>query len=133
LSDSKDLAYYLSQLAFDKKAFNLEILDVADALGYTDYLVVCSGRSDRQVQAIADHVTLTAKKERGVLPLGVEGESLGQWALMDFGDVVVHVFNAPIREYYDISGLWREVDRIPVEAPPWEAEMRESLLEQGIF
>jgi ribosome-associated protein len=133
LSDSKDFALYLAQRAFDKKAFELKILAVSDLVGYTDYIIVCSGRSDRQVQAIADHVALSAKKELDVLPLGVEGESLGQWALMDFGNVVVHVFNAPIREYYDVERLWGDAEQLEVETPPWEAEMRESLLEQGIF
>jgi ribosome-associated protein len=133
LSESKDFALYLSNLAFDKKAFNLQILEVGDMVGYTDYLIVCSGRSDRQVRAISDHIALTAKKERGLLPQGVEGESYGQWILIDYGDVVVHLFNAPIREYYDVEDLWRDAARLEVETPPWEAEMRESLLEQGVY
>ena len=133
MSDSKDLALHLADLAFDKKAFNLQILDAAEQVGYCDYLLVCSGRSDRQVQAIADHIALSMKKERGVLPNGIEGESSGQWVLIDFGDVVVHVFNAPVRDFYDIDGLWRNADRLPVETPPWEAEMKESLFEQGIL
>ncbi len=133
MSNSRDLALYISDLAFDKKAFNLQILDVADMVGYCDYILICSGRSDRQVQAIADNISLSLKKEKSMLPAGVEGQNSGQWALLDYGDVVVHVFNAPVRDYYDMESLWRKADKLPVKTPPWEAEMKESLMEHGIF
>jgi len=133
LSNSRDLALHISDLAFDKKAFNLQILDVADLVGYCNYIVICSGRSDRQVQAIADNISICLKKEKSMLPTGVEGQNSGQWALLDYGDVVVHVFNAPVRDYYDMESLWRKADKVPVKTPPWEAEMKESLMEHGIF
>ena len=131
--DSKSLALRLADLAFDKKAFELKILNVTGLASYTDYLILCSGRSDRQVQAVADHIAVTMKKDEGVLPRGVEGESMGQWVLMDYGDVVIHVFNAPVREVYDLDGLWSDASTLPVAVPPWEAEMRQSLFDQGIL
>lgn len=131
--DSKSLALRLADLAFDKKAFELKILNVTGLASYTDFLILCSGRSDRQVQAVADHIAVTMKKEEGVLPRGVEGESLGQWVLMDYGDVVIHVFNAPVREVYDLDGLWSDASVLPVATPPWEAEMRQSMFDQGIL
>ena len=95
-------------------------------------MIVCSGRSDRQVKAIADNIGLNLKNQRGMLPTGVEGGDHGQWVLMDFGDVIVHVFNAPIRDFYDLDGLCQDAPQVPVEAPPWEAEMRESVYGQSV-
>ena len=96
-------------------------------------MVVCSGRSDRQVKAIAENVGFAMKKEHGRLPTGVEGEEHGQWVLMDYGDVVLHVFNAPVREYYDLDSLWREAEQLEVETPPWEQEMLSSVFDQGVI
>ncbi len=97
--DAKQLALQLTELAFEKKAFNLKVLHVTDLVGYTDYLIIMSGRSDRQVKAIADNIGLTMKKGFSRLPNGTEGTESGQWVLMDYGDVVVHIFNAPVRGY----------------------------------
>ena len=132
-TDPKTFALRLAELAFEKKAFSLKILKVADIIGYADYLILCSGRSDRQVKAIADNIALALKKEDGRLPVGVEGSDYGQWVLMDYSDVIVHIFNAPVREYYDLDGLWQEAERVPVETPPWEEEMRNSVFEQGVL
>jgi len=131
--DSKDLAHQLADLAFDKKAFHLKILHVADFVGYTDYLVVCSGRSDRQVKAIGDHIALTMKKSHERLPAGTEGSENGQWVLLDYGDVIIHILHAPIREYYDLDTLWADAPQLPVDEPDWEQEMRESVFEQGVL
>ena len=127
LIDTKERALRIKDLAFEKKAFDLKIFHVEPLVGYTDYFLVCSGRSDRQVQAIANHIALTMKKEDDVHCKGMEGESHGQWILMDFGDVVVHIFNVPMREVYDLDNLWSDADQVDVEAPAWEAEMRYSL------
>ena len=76
-----------------------------------------SGRSDRQVQAVADGV-VEAMLADGVKPIGVEGDSQGHWILLDFGDVVVHVFYHPLREFYDLEGLWGDAPRVTLEVPP---------------
>ena len=77
-------------------------------IGYTDYFVICSGRTDRQVKAIHDAVHLGMKNEHGLLPRRVEGLTQGRWVLMDYLDVVVHVFTPDTREYYRLEQLWGE-------------------------
>lgn len=91
------------------------LLFEAEALtSLTDYFLVTSGGSTRQVQAIAGHLS-RKMREAGLKPLGVEGEEEGRWVLMDFGDVVIHVFYQPVREFYDLEGLWVEAPRIEVQ------------------
>jgi len=133
IESARDLALRLAEIAFEKKAFQLRIYEVRDAVGYTDCMVVCSGRSDRQVQAISDHIAITMKKADGIRAHGIEGADSGQWVLMDYSDVIVHIFNAPVREYYDLDGMFQTAKRVPVDEPPWEEEMRESIFEQGLL
>lgn len=102
--------------ALDKKGIEPVLLDVSGLCGYTDYLFIISGRSDRQVDAITDGVR-EALAKLGVRPLGVEGVGSGQWALLDFGDVVVHVFHHPVREHYDLEGLWIDAKRVEIDVP----------------
>lgn len=97
--------------AIDKKAGDVSVYDVRSLAGYTDYIVVCSGRSDRHVQAIAEGVAL-ALGQRGENPVGIEGVERGHWALLDFVDVVVHVFYERARDFYDLDGLWSDAPRI---------------------
>ncbi len=104
------------EAALDKKALEPVLLDVSEQSTYTDYILVLSGRSDRHVQAVADAVAERLKKQRGMFPLGVEGKD-GQWALLDFGDLVVHVFYHPVRDFYDLEGLWIDAPRVPVDVP----------------
>jgi ribosome-associated protein len=105
------------EAALDKKALEPVLLDVSEQSSYTDFILVLSGRSDRHVQAVADAVSDTLKKQRGLLPLGIEGNRDGKWALLDFGDLVVHVFYHPVREHYDLEGLWIDAPRVPVDVP----------------
>lgn len=95
------------------KAFDVEVLEVRDLVGYCDYFVICSGHSTRQVEAIALDVIADLKKEH-VLPLGVEGLDAAEWVLVDFNDVVLHLFHEPVRRFYDLESLWREAPRVPV-------------------
>ncbi len=99
----------------DRKAVDLVILEVKDLSSFTDYFLICSGNSDRQVQAIASHVE-EKMGQQGFRPLGVEGKREGHWILLDYGDVIVHVFYQPVREFYDLERLWSEAPR--VELPP---------------
>jgi ribosome-associated protein len=101
--------------AIDKKAVGLEILDVAGKGDYADFLVIMTGRSDRHAQALAQGIE-DALKKQGVRPVALEGVSHGNWVLMDFGDVVVHVFQDESRRLYDIEGLWLDARRLPVPA-----------------
>ena len=103
-----------AEAALDKKAENVVILDVAGLTGYADCFVIATGTSDRQVSAIADSIEEKMKKA-GHRPIGVEGHGLGHWVLLDFGDVVAHVFYEEARALYDVEGLWADARRIPVE------------------
>jgi len=97
----------------DMKALNVVVLDVQGLASFADHFIICSGRSHRQVSAIAEHVEQTLKK-RGIKPMGIEGLREGHWVLMDYGDVLIHVFYEPIRIFYDLEGLWSEAKRIEI-------------------
>lgn len=104
-----------AKAAIDKKGESVKILDLTEISGFTDYFVICSGMSDRQVQAIADSVELTMTSH-GHEMLSAEGYAEGRWILIDLGDVVVHVFLDALREYYDLETLWSEAPRVKI--PP---------------
>jgi ribosome-associated protein len=119
--ESKERAILCAGYALEKKAFNVRILEVRGLSSLTDYLLIASGRSDRQVQAVAESVRLGMKKEHALPPLAVEGMNEGRWVLIDYGDVMVHIFQEPVREFYDLDGLWREAVEIPIpEKYHWE-------------
>jgi ribosome-associated protein len=90
------------------------ILDVRGLSGLWDYCIICSGGSKRHVQALAQHLQ-EALGQAGVKPMGVEGLEDGQWVLLDYVDVVIHLFIKPLREFYDLEGLWVEATRLPVK------------------
>lgn len=94
----------------DLKAQDVQTLDVRALTTMTDYMIIASGRSDRQVKAIADRV-IEAAKTRRTRPLGVEGQQQGEWILIDFGDVIAHVMRPDTREYYQLEKLWAITDR----------------------
>ncbi len=107
---SWEKALLLIRFALDRKACDLVVLDVHDLTSIADYFIVCSGRSDRQVQSIAQGVEENAAEE-GFRPFAVEGTQRGHWALIDFSDVIVHIFYEPVREFYDLDGLWGHAPR----------------------
>jgi ribosome-associated protein len=102
--------------ALDKKAVEPVLIDVCGRASYADFIAVVSGRSDRQVDAIADGVC-EAMAARGRRPIGREGARNGRWVLIDFGDVVVHVFYHPLREVFDIESLWIDAPRVKLQIP----------------
>jgi ribosome-associated protein len=99
-----------------RKAVNVVALDVRELTSIADVFIICSGRSNRQVSAIADHIERELRKQK-IRPLSVEGAVDGQWVLMDYGSVVIHVFYESVRQFYDLEGLWSDAPRIPVPAP----------------
>ncbi len=111
----RELALKIAEAALDKKATRIEIIDVRGKVDYTDYVIVMSGRSDRQVTAIARGVEEDLKLEHGARCPGVEGLPQANWVLLDFGDVVVHIFHHDTRGYYDLEALWLEADRVEFE------------------
>ena len=100
-----------AEAALGRKAADLVVLDIGEISSIADYFVICSGRSDTQVQAIADAIDQRLRLH-GHRPLAVEGREHGQWVLMDYGDVVVHVFYAPVRAFYDLERLWSRARRV---------------------
>jgi ribosome-associated protein len=112
--DSHRTAVAAARAALEKKADDVVVLDLRGVSGYTDFLVIGSGGSDRQLEAIAESVEkeLTTLGHRVI---GSEGQRGGRWVLLDFGDVVVHVFHADERAHYDLEGLWADAPRIEVE------------------
>ncbi len=113
--ESKTLALMIAEAALDKKAEEVVIIDVSPKVDYTDYLVVCSSSSERQVRTVAQEVESRLKRRR-VIPFGVEGEAEGNWVLIDYGSVILHVFIKDSRQNYDLDGLWLDADRLPVPA-----------------
>jgi len=111
---SQERAQLCAAYALDKKAFNVRLLDVSKISSLTDYLLIVSGRSDRQVQAVADSVHLGLKKDHATMPLAIEGMKEGRWVLIDYGDVMVHIFQDSVREYYDLDGLWSEAAELAI-------------------
>jgi len=95
------------------KALDVVVLDLQGLISFADSFIICSGRSHRQVSAIAEFVEQNLKA-KGIKPLGIEGLRAGHWVLMDYGDVVIHVFLEPIRIFYDLEGLWSDARRIEV-------------------
>ena len=112
---SRDKALICARAAIDKKAENIRVLNLTDLSGFTDYFVICSALSDRQVQAIADSVEYVMASS-GFELISAEGYAEGRWVLMDFGDVVVHVFLDALREYYDLESLWADAPKIKIPA-----------------
>jgi ribosome-associated protein len=102
--------------ALDKKAVEPVLIDVCGRSSYADFIAVVSGRSDRQVDAIAEGVC-EAMAALGRRPLGREGARNGRWVLIDFGDVVMHVFYHPLREVFDIESLWVDAPRVKLQIP----------------
>jgi ribosome-associated protein len=98
--------------ALGKKTIALVVLDVRKLTSLADVFIICSGRSNRQVSAIAEHIQLDLKKQ-GVMPLSVEGKKEGHWVVLDYGHVIIHVFFEPVREFYDLEGLW--IDAKPIK------------------
>lgn len=112
-SYARELAVALAAEGIEKKAIGIEILDVTGKIDYADFLVIMTGRSDRHVQAIAMGLEEAMRKKK-VAPLSMEGLTEATWVLIDFGDVVVHVFQEDARRVYDIEGLWIDAGRVPV-------------------
>jgi ribosome-associated protein len=104
----EDLAAAAAEYASDRKALEIVQLDLRGIIGYTDYFVICTGRTDRQAKAIHDAIHLGMKSDHGLLPRRVEGVSQAHWILMDYLDVIVHVFTPETREYYRLEQLWGE-------------------------
>jgi ribosome-associated protein len=113
LVSAREKAMLCVQFALDGRAKDLVLLDVGVLSSFADYFLICSGKSSRQVQGIADLME-KGLREIGIKPLGVEGRREGHWLLMDYGDVIVHIFHEPTRFFYDLESLWFEAKEVPL-------------------
>ena len=114
--DSREKALLLCGFALEKKAQDLALLEVGGLTTIADYFIICSGRSDRHVQSIAEGIKEDGRP-RGLRPLSSEGNARGQWVLMDFSDVLVHIFYEPVRRFYDLDGLWAGAAAVELPEP----------------
>jgi ribosome-associated protein len=110
------LADLVAGYAADVKAIELVELDLRGVIGYADYFVICTGNTDRQTKAIHDRIHERMKKDHGILPRRVEGLTEARWILMDYLDVIVHVFTPDAREFYRLEQLWGEAPKRAVGA-----------------
>ena len=111
---SKEKAMLCAREAIGFKALDLVLLDVARFSSFADYFIICSGKSGRQVQGIADNLE-DELRHRGLKPIGTEGKREGHWVLLDYGDVIIHVFYDPVRYFYDLESLWSDAARLELE------------------
>lgn len=102
--------------ASDKKAEDIVVLGVSEQIVITDYFVICTGNTDRQVKTIANEIEDQLRNNCGIKPIGREGETEGSWILLDFADVVVHVFQPNEREFYRLEKLWSDAERVELPA-----------------
>ncbi|MFW6387378.1 MAG: ribosome silencing factor [Thermodesulfobacteriota bacterium] len=113
--NSDALAQACAKSALEKKALDLRILHISELSSLADYLVIATGTSDRHVQAIAEAVRVEQKQKNATAPLAVEGLDDGRWVLLDYGDVMVHIFQEEVRKFYDLEGLWIEAPEVDVD------------------
>ena len=118
------------EAALDKKAIELDVLQVESLTTIADYFVICSGNTERQTQAIADSVEAKLRELDGVKPNLVEGANPGRWILLDFGDFIVHVFTEEVRRFYGLERLWGDAPNVTAEmtggaAPPQQNERKQ--------
>jgi ribosome-associated protein len=112
--------------ALKKKAFDLIILDINEISSFGDYFIMCSGNSNRQVKAIASSIEHDLKK-KGIYPLGIEGFNEGNWILLDYDDIIIHIFYHQIREFYELERLWADAPRVELKDEIREKSKKESL------
>ena len=112
---SREKALLIARVALQKKPLAPLLLDVGETCSFADYFLILSGTSTRQTQALAAHLDETLGKS-GIQPRGIEGMDPGLWILLDYNEVIVHIFYESVREFYDLEGLWIEAPRLPLSS-----------------
>ncbi len=120
-AQTEQLARHLAQIADSKKAEDLVVLDMRGLVAYTDFLAICTARSERQARAIVDEVRLRVKREAGLLPGGVDGGGEAGWTILDYLDCVLHVCTPEARERYGLEDLWRDAPQLELDLDAPEA------------
>jgi len=118
---SEQLARQLATIADSKKAEEIVVLDMRELVAYTDFLAICTARSERQAKAIVDEVRVRVKRQTGLLPGGVDGGGEAGWTILDYLDCVLHVFTPEARERYGLEDLWHEAPRLEIDFDAPEA------------
>ena len=119
---TREKALLIARVAFQKKPLDPLLLDVGGSCSFADFFLILSGSSTRQTQALAGHLEETLNK-LGIRPRGLEGVESGHWILMDYGEVIVHIFYEPVRGFYDLEGLWIEAPRLPLPSDDSKAKV----------
>jgi len=114
--DSKKLALECRELADNRKAEDIVVLDVADISSIADYFVIASGTSEPHLRAISDEITEKLREQHGVRPRAVDGTLQAGWLVLDYFDVIVHIMRNDVREHYDLEGLWGDAPRVRLRA-----------------
>jgi ribosome-associated protein len=122
-ADARETALLCVRFALERKAYDVVLMEVGGLTSLADYFLICTGRSDTQVQAIAQGLEENLKRI-GTRLRSIEGFSRGQWVLMDFGDVVVHIFYEPVRRFYDLERLWSQAPHVSLPEP-YRSQARE--------
>lgn len=120
--EGSEIVSAAAHFADDKKAESIVALDLRGLANFTDYFVICTGRTDRQVKAIHDAVREGVKERFGLLPDRTEGENERAWLLLDYGDVVVHIMQPDVREYYRLEQLWQDAQAVELGLPAASAQ-----------
>jgi ribosome-associated protein len=120
-AQSESLARQLAAVADSKKAEDMVVLDMRGLVAYTDFLAICTARSERQAKAIVDEVRLRVKRETGLLPGGVDAGGDAGWTILDYLDCVLHVFTPEARQRYALEDLWHEAPRLELDFDAPEA------------
>jgi ribosome-associated protein len=118
---SEPLARQLAVIADEKKAEDVMVLDMRELVAYTDFLVICTARNERQARAIVDEVRVQVKRDSGLLPGGMDGGGEAGWTILDYLDCVLHVFTPEARERYGLEELWRDAPRLELDLEAPEA------------
>ncbi len=138
---SRKLALTVVEAIWEKKGFDVVAIRVKEIVQYTDFMVIASARNERQAMAIADNVEDEVRKKLGQKAIGEEGRRTGRWVLIDFGDIVVHIFHKPVRAYYELERLFADAPQLTLEEPAWvheiggeesEVESYDDLVWQGV-
>ena len=116
--DSKKLALLCRELADNRKAENIVILDLRELSSVTDYFVICTGTSEPHLRAIVDEITDQLREEHAVRPRAMDGTLQTAWIVLDFFDVIVHVMRGDVREHYDLESLWGDAHRLRLRKTP---------------
>lgn len=120
---SKKLTLAVIDAIWEKKGFDVVAMRVKEIVQYTDYMVIASARNERQAVAIADAVEDAVRQQLGQKTIGEEGRRTGRWVLLDYGDIVVHVFHKPVRAYYELERLFADAPQLKLEEPAWVHEL----------